>query len=39
LAGIALRQLYGIEMIGRDMLDPVAPEHRPARQLIGPLPA
>lgn len=31
LAGTALRQLYGIEMTGRNMLDLVAPEHRPAR--------
>jgi hypothetical protein len=31
LAGTALRQLYGIEMTGRNMLDGVAPEHRAAR--------
>jgi len=32
LAGTALRQLYGLEMTGRDMLDLVPPEHRAARR-------
>ena len=31
LAGTALRQLYGLEMTGRNMLDVVAPEQRAAR--------
>ena len=32
LAGTALRQLYGMEMTGRDMLDLVPPSHRPTRR-------
>lgn len=32
LAGTALRQLYGLEMTGRDMLDLVPPQHHPTRR-------